>query len=229
MEIYFEEVFKYIQPGLLGKIDLKAYSDDKTSFVIAVNDFSEQKELECNQFTIHFKGTEQAKMNKGILNDKWIMTCRGEYNGVLLKKNVKVDQLLINLFNQLIIEIIRKDTAYQYIIQSLNIQILISLLRIICQNLDRYYHKVQAKKILKYLSTNYRANYFEKDIIRDYNYSHYHHTDNIVSKKDRFINKIVINKGWDRFKYSNEMSRVLIFEIKFKDNSFVDLSTEEQI
>src|SRR5690554_431262 len=133
MEIYFEEIFKYIQPGLLGKIDLKAYSDNKISILNAVNDFSEQKELECYQFSIHFKGLERARTDQEK-REEWLIIW-GTDSAVPCKKSIRSNPYLVSLFNQFIQEIISKETGYQYIIQSLNIQLLISLLRVIGQNL----------------------------------------------------------------------------------------------
>ncbi|MFW6270473.1 MAG: hypothetical protein ACOC4G_10360, partial [Bacillota bacterium] len=229
MEIYFEELFRYIQCGLLAKIELKAFSDNKISVVNAVNDFSKQKELECRQFNIHFKGLNQLKRIKKTIEDSWIMTCGTGDKGVLFKKNIEVDDYLLNLFNQLIKEIISKDIGYQYIIQSLNIQMLICLLRIIGHSLkgkkkDIYYHKIQAEKALKYLSTHYSKEFFEKDIIRNFNYSHYQQTENIEQRRTEFVNNIKIKKNWDMFMYSSSLCRKLLFEIKFKNNSFVKFS-----
>lgn len=236
MEIYFEEVFKYIQPGLLGKIELKAYSDQRISDVNAVSDFSEQEELECYQFTMHFKGFKQTEKTKKTPADNWVMSCGVENSGILFKKKIKADFYLINLFNQLIKEIMGRDTGYQYIVQSLNIQMLISLLRIIKNNLtegkgEKYYHKIQAEKALNYLSGHYREDFFESDIVRDYNYSHYHRTGRSTGKVEtetmKIIKNIKVRKDRDLFMYSNTLNRELLFEIKFKNNSYIILSTCE--
>src|SRR5690554_6595385 len=117
------------------------------------------------QFSIHFKGLERARTDQEK-REEWLIIW-GTDSAVPCKKSIRSNPYLVSLFNQFIQEIISKETGYQYIIQSLNIQLLISLLRVIGQNLkegernDRYYQKIRVEKALNYLSTHYLANYFE--------------------------------------------------------------------
>ena len=230
MEIYFEDVFKYIHPGLLGKIELKAYSNHRISEFNVVSDFSEQKELKCYQFSIHFKGLEQLK---NIPTVSWVMSLGVVNSGILFKKVIKPDFYLINLFNQLVEEIMSRDTGYQCIVQSLNIQMLISLLRIINNNFkegkgDRYFHKIEAEKTLEYFANHYRKNLFESDIIRDYNYTHYYSTEDNYEEKMNIIKNSKTKLDKNMFIYSNISNQKLLFEIKFKNNIYIIISSYEK-
>ncbi len=223
MKKYCEDRFKYLKPGLFRNIDLKIYSDDRINILVVTNDFFEHQGLECYRFIIYFQEFSGESKVERLPEDEWNLLCRGRFNGVLFKKNVKIESELINLIDQLINEMTKKNNGYQYILQSLNIQILISLLRIITRNFKSYNRRLQAEKTLTYISTQYKKIFLENDINRNFNHNCYYIKENNELMGEGFTkedNKI--NCRLNRLELLKIFCREIIFELKFKNNNYVN-------
>ncbi len=94
--------------------------------------------------------------------------------------NFKINKNLQNLFNIFIEEATNKQTGYQFILENLNLQIVINLLRTLnnnCYNEKRpknYFEKRSIRYVIEYMEENYNQEFTIEDIAMTANYSTFH-------------------------------------------------------
>ncbi len=225
--MYYEEVLKYLYPCLLCNISLKAYSNEKVSVFKANNIFTEAVDFECGKFSIYYKNIHpQEKDNQkhlktinsiNFLGQRYLPTVSKlvyvKGDKILLKRNIIPDFYLFNLFNQFTIETINRQTGYECILQSIDIQILILLLRIISKNFkDKkskiYFNQEITDRIMKRLINFRLDDLIFNEKARQVSYSRYHHTINC-------------KKLWSLFKYSDQSLIKLCFKIDLEEKNFI--------
>ncbi len=107
-------------------------------------------------------------------------TLFGKNNIFFKNSNFNINSNLQNLVNIFIEESINKQTGYQFILENLNLQIIINLLRTLDSNCSQYlkmkdYHeKKSINHVIDYMYDNYNQDFSLEEIAGTVNYSPFH-------------------------------------------------------
>jgi len=96
-------------------------------------------------------------------------------------KNNKISSYLYQLFNKFIFEYNSRQPGYQFVLQGLNIQIIVNLLREMDNSVNnknpienKYHDKKIIRMVLDYLHSNYKENFTLNELADEVNYSSFH-------------------------------------------------------
>ncbi|MFW6270190.1 MAG: hypothetical protein ACOC4G_08935 [Bacillota bacterium] len=269
MDICFQEDLNYLQPGLLENIHVCAHSDGKIGIVKVKNYFSKKENFNCKQYLICFRNLyfsnpgfreenskspifkevesreKKYKVSKNSLFLKDLCTSGkakmiyGIDNKSIREKNIEINSDLLTLFNQFMVELIERKTGYKYLIQSLDIQIFLLLLRIIRLNLENEADLVFLRKMInntwESLIEIYGKSFLIKDIKRKYNHSSYHlfekrkiaEGENKTGYMFKEPGKKDVEEVMELFAFKKNSMIELIFDLKFDNNSYLKIVSKE--
>ena len=177
------DIYKFILP--LNSLEYPPEYIDKNKYYL-----EKRKIFPINPGQTHFSQTDKGLIIKTPLSlvifiEKRFMqntakTVFGKNNVFFENKNSDLNVNLNNLINLFIEETINKQPGYQFILENINLQITINILRTIDCNCNHnlkmktYCEKKTIKRVINYLKNNYNQDFSLEDIADFASYSPFH-------------------------------------------------------
>ncbi|MFW6029598.1 MAG: helix-turn-helix domain-containing protein [Halanaerobiales bacterium] len=145
--------------------------------------------------------------------------------------NNKISPSLYQLFNKFIFEYTNKQAGYEFVLQGLNIQIIVNLLREMNNSINNkdleiksYNDKTVIKNVLSYFHANYKENFTLDKLAEEVNYSSFHLIR--IFKKEtgktpfEYLQEIKIIKAKELLQNTNKSITDICFESGFNNRSY---------